>query len=207
MKKNVSIVIAILGWFAIISQYIIAVGKPEADFWAATETYFSYFTILTNTLVAIYLTIQSVDSWRKNPDLIWNRPGVLTAITVYISVVGLVYQIALRHLYNPTGLSKVGDELFHSIIPVLMVLYWYFYEKKKEVALKTLPLWLIYPFLYLAYTLVHGSLTGFYPYPFVNVAELGMPTVLRNSMVLVVVFSLTSMLFIRLGKKIPFPKE
>ena len=207
MKKNGSIVIALLGWFAIISQYLIAISKPEANFWESTETYFSYFTVLTNTLVAIYLTVQSIDSWRKKPELFWNQPGVLTALTVYISIVGLVYQVALRHLYHPTGLSKVGDELFHSIIPILMILYWFFYEKKKDVAIKNLPKWLMYPLIYLIYTLIHGAFTGFYPYPFVNVTEIGMQNVLLNSLYLLVLFSIFAFLFTRVGKLIPHPKE
>ncbi|MFZ5976285.1 MULTISPECIES: Pr6Pr family membrane protein [unclassified Hydrotalea] len=33
--------------------------------------------------------------------------------------------------------------------------------------------WLIYPLLYLVYILIRGSFSGFYPYPFVNVLQIG----------------------------------
>lgn len=33
--------------------------------------------------------------------------------------------------------------------------------------------WLLFPLLYLVYSLVRGNLTGFYPYPFLNVSKQG----------------------------------
>jgi len=95
-----------------------------------TVRFFSFFTILTNTLVAIYFTIISFP-YRRQPAFI-NSPGTLTSITVYITVVGLVYQIALRHLWQPQGTQKIVDELLHTIIPILVIIFWYLSEPKKS---------------------------------------------------------------------------
>lgn len=32
--------------------------------------------------------------------------------------------------------------------------------------------WLGYPLVYAAYSLIHGAVTGFYPYPFINVSNM-----------------------------------
>jgi hypothetical protein len=48
--------------------------------------------------------------------------------------------------------------------------------------------WLGYPLVYAAYSLIHGAVTGFYPYPFINVSNLGYDKLLINMAVLVLVF-------------------
>jgi len=50
--------------------------------------------------------------------------------------------------------------------------------------------WLIFPLVYAGYTFAHGALSGFYPYPFLNVTKLGYPQVLLNCVLLTVGFSL-----------------
>jgi hypothetical protein len=45
-----------------------------------------------------------------------------------------------------------------------------------------------YPLVYLVWTLLHGAVTGWYPYPFVDVADLGYPRALINIAGLVVAF-------------------
>lgn len=49
--------------------------------------------------------------------------GALTAITAFILIVGLVYQIALRGVWQPTGLQRIVDELLHTIIPLYVCIY------------------------------------------------------------------------------------
>ncbi|MCM4154133.1 hypothetical protein DHD05_21300 [Arenibacter sp. N53] len=62
---------------------------------------FSYFTIFTNIMLAPYFTMSYINS-KKNPLNIFLSDGALTALTTFILIVGLVYQISLRHILNPT---------------------------------------------------------------------------------------------------------
>jgi hypothetical protein len=48
---------------------------------------------------------------------------------------------------------------------------------------------LIWPSLYIAYTLAHGAVSDWYPYPFIDVVELGYPTALRNGLGMVVLLA------------------
>ena len=164
MKKNIALIFAIIAWFAVITQFYLMMENRVASVPETIIRFFSFFTILTNTLVAVYFTVLSL---AKNQKGFWQQPGTLTAITVYILVVGLVYQLVLRQIWEPEGMQKVVDELLHSVNPVLVLIFWFIYEKKNNIRWSQLPYWLLYPLIYLVYILVRGHLSGFYPYPFV----------------------------------------
>lgn len=194
MKKHLSLIFASITWFAVIAQYYLMIENRVTPIIETSIRFFSFFTILTNSLVAIYFTLSIL---KKK---IIDKPGTLTAVTVYITIVGIVYQIILRPIWKPTGLQMIVNELLHSVIPLLVILFWYLYEEKKSLTYKQLPMWLIYPFVYLLYILVRGSISNFYPYPFVDVANLGFAKVLSNSAILMLVFISIAALFITLGK-------
>ncbi|MEN4762762.1 MULTISPECIES: Pr6Pr family membrane protein [unclassified Chryseobacterium] len=195
MKRTLAFVFALLGWFALIAQYCLMLKNSVLNFNEMTIQFFSYFTILTNLMVAIYFTNQAL---KKSDSEI--KSGLLTAITIYILIVGMVYQVALRSTWNPTGLQRIVDELLHSIIPVLVIIYWHLYENKKNLQYKQMALWAIYPLFYLFYILIRGSFSKFYPYPFVNVTELGLNKVFINAFFILLFFLALSFLFIRIGK-------
>lgn len=196
MKRTLAFVFAAIGWFAVIAQYYLMIKNTTVSVTETTIRFFSFFTILTNTLVAFYFTLHAI---AQAPRL-FSKPGSLTAITLYITIVGLVYQIVLRPLWSPTGLQKLVDELLHSVTPVLVIIYWYLYESKATVRFGQIPRWLLYPFLYLVYILIRGNFSGFYPYPFVNVATLGMSKVLINSLGLLLIFTVVAALLVGVGK-------
>jgi hypothetical protein len=199
MKKYLSITFAIIVWFAVLAQYYLMIENRVASISETTIRFFSYFTILTNSLVAIYFTLIIIQSRNSFAPIIGN-PGILTAITVYITIVGLVYQIILRHLWHPTGLQMIVDELLHTLIPIMVIIYWYLYENKSSSTYKLIPKWLIYPLIYLTFILIRGNFSNFYPYPFVDVGNLGLSKVLINSILLMALFSGLSAIFITIGR-------
>ena len=130
----------------------------------------------------------------------FKRPSVATAITVYIIIVGVVYNIVLRPLWNPQGLQLVVDELLHSVIPVLMLAYWFAFVPKGKLGWKQFLPWMLYPLIYLVYVLIRGSLSGYYPYPFINVESLGYEKVFINCGFVFGTFIFFSLLLIGLSK-------
>src|SRR4051812_38806133 len=105
-------------------------------------------------------------------------------MAVYITVVGLVYNLILRQLWKPAGLQFVDDELLHSVIPFLFILYWLMFVPKSELKWKDVLFWLIYPLIYLICILIRGALSGFYPYPFINTDDIGYYETFINSGIL-----------------------
>lgn len=198
MKKLLTIVFGLLGWFAVIAQFLLMIDNRVASIFETTIRFFSFFTILTNIIVATYFTLSYFDNKHKLIGVA--RPGTLTAVTVYITVVGLVYQIVLRPLWKPEGLQMIVNELLHTLIPILVILFWYLYENKSSIKYTAILKWLMYPLIYLVFILVRGYFSDFYPYPFVDVVTLGLSKVLLNSIGLVGIFAGFSALFIKIGK-------
>ena len=194
LQRNLSILFAIIVWFAVLAQFYLIIENRVAPVTDTIIRFFSFFTILTNILVAVYFTIKALG--RDQLD----KAGLLTAITVYITIVGLVYQVLLRHIWQPTGLQMVVDELLHSVNPLLVISYWYLFEKKFFVHYKEVFKWMIYPVVYLVYILTRGSFSGFYPYPFINVSEIGISQTLLNGLFLLLFFYAVSVLFIFIGR-------
>ncbi|HEY7849859.1 MAG TPA: Pr6Pr family membrane protein, partial [Ktedonobacterales bacterium] len=54
---------------------------------------------------------------------------------------------------------------------IVVVADWLYQPPLAKLSMRQLGYWLIYPFLYLAYSLIRGAIVGFYPYPFLNPAS------------------------------------
>ena len=191
---------AFIACFAVISQFFLMLNTTELPFFAMIVRFLSFFTILTNSLVAIYFISLLLP---KSTFLFqfFSSPGKLTAVTGYILVVGIVYQIALRHVWNPQGFAMVVDELLHSVIPLFTLIFWMLFEEKENLRFKQITGWLLYPFAYIVYTFIRGFFTNQYPYPFVDVLTLGYPIVFRNALIIVFLFVLFFISMIALSKR------
>lgn len=189
---------AVLGWAGLgIQLYLIFFARLSvgASLLGGLVSFFSYFTVITNTLVAVVLTCAVTD--RESAARRWFlQPWVSSGIAVSIAVVGLAYSILLRHLWHPQGWQFIADELLHDVMPLLFLAYWWLCVPKGTLRLKHLPLWLIYPLVYFAYALLRGHLLGAYAYPFIDVALLGYPQVFINAGGILLGFVLIALLVI-----------
>jgi hypothetical protein len=199
IEKLFLLSIALLGWFSLIMQLVIIVQNRVLSLLATLNNYISFFTILTNTLVAVTATVILLKPASKL-GLFLSKSTTLTATTIYILVVGAVYNLILRFIWEPKGMQMAVDELLHTIIPVLFLIYWFAFVRKDELQWKNVFPWMLYPFIYFIYIIVRGAICGRYPYPFVDVTVLGYPAVFTNSAILTVAFGVLSLLFIGLGK-------
>lgn len=197
--KYLALTIALLSWFAVTAQFFISIDNASLETFTLVIRFFSYFTILTNLIVAVCST--SLALFPKKPiGLFFSKRSTLTAVTLYILLVGLVYNVLLRALWQPHGMAKIVDELLHSVIPLLVLIYWWCDQGKGGMGWKDLLGWLIYPFIYLLYTLGHGAISGFYPYPFVDVNTLGWSTMLINSCIVAVAVLLIGAILIGIAR-------
>jgi hypothetical protein len=190
---------AIIGWFAVISQFYLNVVNSSIPPHEVVIRFFSYFTILTNILVAFCFTILLIKP-KSALGVFFSHPGVLTAVTAYITFVWIAYNVLLRHLWNPEGLQLLVDELLHTIIPFLSILYWLIFVPKTGLQWKSILPWTLYPIAYILCVTSRGAFSGFYPYPFIDVSVLGYFKVLRNDIGLIGAFLLLSLLFVVIGK-------
>ncbi|MBZ4189232.1 Pr6Pr family membrane protein [Niabella beijingensis] len=198
-KRWLVVVIAIVAWFAVILQGYLMFLNTKNPPGETLLRFFSYYTILTNILVAVYCTVLLIRPGGRTGTF-FLRPGPATAVAVYITIVGLVYNLVLRQLWNPGGWQWLVDELLHVGVPLLFILYWLIAVPKSGLRYKGISAWLIYPAVYAVCIFLRGAQSGFYPYPFVDVVSLGYQRALLNSIVLAGGFLLMSAAFIALGR-------
>lgn len=194
--------LAAVGWFALAIQlYLIVRGVPRtaAGIAGAIDRFVSFFTIVTNLLVAVAVT-----AWAWTPGepetASARRPRVATALAAYISIVGLIYSLLLRNLWQPTGLQKIADVLLHDAVPIAYVVYWLAFVPKGRLAWRDVLPWLLYPLGYALYSGVRGALVGSYPYPFIDIGALGYPRVLLNVALLTLLFCGVGLAFIAIDR-------
>ncbi len=196
-RKIFLTLIAIAGWFALIAQFYININSKVASAPEIIIRYFSYFTILTNLIVALCCTNLL---FRSNVSTFLAKPKTLTAITVYIVLVGIIYNVILRFLWNPQGLQRLVDELLHSVIPVLFLLFWLIFVPKGTLQWRNVFSWMIFALVYIIFVLVRGSFSGFYPYPFIDAGKLGLNKTIVNSLGITIVFFIISLVFIAIDR-------
>ena len=203
MQKRTARIIACigaaLGWFAVIAQLYLIITNRVVSVPGTVLRFFSYFTIDTNILVALCFTFIFLGN-RSRLGKIFTKATTITALTVYITIVGIVYNTILRLTWDPQGLQRIVDELLHSVIPVFFILFWVIFTPTKGLKYKQAFSWLIYPLVYIFYAVIHGAITKFYPYLFVDVTRHGYSKVMFNAgMILLAIFVL-SLVLIATGK-------
>lgn len=194
-EKFVAAIGALVAWVAIILQLTLILQNRVAGVPETIIRFFSFFTILTNIIVAISFT-ETLLAKKISSNNFWQRSSTKTAVVIYILVVGIIYNLVLRQLWVPVGLQKVADELLHVVTPILYLFYWIVFVPKQNLHWRFAIQWLWYPFFYLFFILVRGAFSDFYPYPFVDVLNNGYKKVFINSVYVLLLFLVLSVIFI-----------
>ena len=139
--------------------------------------------------------------WRKNAmNAFFRKCTTITAITVYILIVGIVFNLLLRSIVDLQGHHSIVSEIFHVVVPILFFFYWLFFVSPEKISFKTIWFWLLYPIIYMIYTIFHGFISNFYPYPFIDVTKLGLETALTNGVFVLIAFAVLSVILISISK-------
>lgn len=196
LKNNLIRIGFLLGWFSLIAQYIIFMKNSDSNFLVTNLKFFTYFTILSNLMVTLFY---SFCLFYKKSQLISYTTQI--TIVIYITIVAIVYNCILRFIWNPTGLSKILDELLHVINPVLFIIIWFKNNNRYQIPYRYIFKILIFPLFYLSLLLILGFFIKHYPYPFLDVNTIGYEVVLLNSVGVTILFILTSFVFIYISNK------
>lgn len=202
MTRIVAAVIAILGWVSLALQFVLHMNSPlaqDASFAERLTRFFSYFTVSTNIIVAVTLTAVAFFPEAKF-GLFFSKPSTQAAVASYISIVGLIYSLFLRSVWAPEGWNAVADHALHDAMPLLYLVYWLFLVEKKGISWISPLWWLIYPIIYVGYSLIRGAYVNWYPYWFADAGQLGYPVALRNTFFVLVAFFVVGMIFVAIGK-------
>jgi hypothetical protein len=202
MKAVFRSVAGTIGLFALGLQYWLMTQYPDAHSSLTTFTRFlSYFTILTNMLMVLSMFLPLM-ARNSAPGRLLSQPSVRTMIANYSVIVAIVYFLFLSNIGNNRDLELVADQLLHYVTPAIFTFDWLLFVAGDKLRWSTIGTSLILPALYGLWTLVHGALTGWYPYPFFNVARIGYPRTLANFALFIVVFVVVDLVLIFLDRLI-----
>lgn len=126
--------------------------------------FFAFFTILSNLFGAV-LWLWLAARWKatrtRRDDLLRGASVlylVLTFIVVVILLGGAELQVADPRV----------DFIVHKLFPVLVVIDWIIDPPETDLRLRDVGLWLIFPLVWVALTLLRGAFDSWYPYPFLD---------------------------------------
>ena len=174
---------AALSLIAVITQlFAVTVAKGHS-----VVNFFSYFTNLSNIIVSIVFIVSAVRLIRdRNPSQ--SDVAIRGASVVYIAFVGLVFNTLLRDV-DLGDLIPWVNAIVHFIVPIAAVVDWVIWPPRRRLPFMTTVYWMLFPVVYVVYSLIRGAITGFYPYPFFSpVVQHGYGGVALYCVVLVIGF-------------------
>lgn len=165
LKKQYALMMVVLGWLTFLLNIKLRIIDSDKDAIMAITEFFSYFTILTNLLVTLYFT----NCLTKRKITLLNTQEALYALTVYIIIVGLVFNIFFKQYVHHVGWQIIVSNFNHGFAPIATFIYWYFFANKYMVSFPKLCYWVVYPIFYIVFVAINGYITSFYPpYQFGN---------------------------------------
>ncbi|MFC4820285.1 Pr6Pr family membrane protein [Dokdonella ginsengisoli] len=191
--------VAVVAWAALLAQYVLMLAGTWNDPgpWVATLRYFSFFTILSNLLVALTVTSALRSARRAG---FFADAAVRGGVALCIGVTGLVYFFVLSATWAPTGAQWLVDKALHYVTPLAYLAWWLVAAGHGRLRWSDAPRWLLFPGVFLLWSLLHGAWTGWYPYPFLEVGALGYAAVLRNGVLVGVLFLALGLLLVALDR-------
>ena len=180
-------VIAVIAWVALVAQANVTIDRTLARGLTVFDALARMSSYLTNLTVLACAVCFTCVAWRGHKPAVarfFRQPTVVTAVVVYMVFVGVAYNLLLRGYWSPAPLRRILNESLHSVLPMLCALYWVLFVPRFHLRWRHCLLWLVYPVAYLVVTFWRGSLSDFYPYPFINVDTLGIGHALVNSALL-----------------------
>lgn len=151
-----------------------------SDVGTVVTNFLSFFTIQSNLAAAIVMAVAAVWAWtsggRESVEPRW-LATLLVCVTTYMIVTGVVYNLLLRGIALPQGVTVPwSNEVLHVVVPGLLLIDLLFAPKRRALPWSTAAIALGYPLVWVVYTMVRGPLvispsTGnpwWYPYPFLD---------------------------------------
>jgi hypothetical protein len=145
----------------------------------------SFFTVQSNVLCGI---VSAQLARQPDRDGRWWR-GLRLAALVGITVTGVVYSTVLARIHEPIGWEQtLNNVIFHYAVPIAVFAGWLLLGPRPRIDRRSIAYAGAWPVAWLAYTLGHGELSDWYPYPFVDAATSGYGRVFVNVLGVLLVF-------------------
>ena len=177
--------VGLLSLAALVLQYvlILQLTRDNVGVVLGTVRFLTYFTILSN--VAVMLVACAAAAGQPG---FFAQARVRGAVALYIGVTGSIYFFILRHLWQPQGAQWWADTGLHYAVPLAYWAWWLAFAPHGGLRWRHVAGWLLFPLAYVAWVFVRGAWLGEYPYPFIDVGQLGWSRVGVNALGVMGVF-------------------
>ena len=153
---------ALLGLSAIVTEIAIIVERGRF----VPANFFSFFTIESNLFAIFVLIISALALARgKQGRLVAMLRG---ASTLNMIIVGIVFSLLLSGLDVELTAAPWDNIVLHYILPVVVALDWLIDTPKVRIIFRQTAVWIVFPVVYVVYSLIRGHFVGWYPYPFLD---------------------------------------
>lgn len=189
---------ALLSWYGIITRFMIAPDKGEAPLEP-----FKFFTIQTNLMVVLWLTLAVVfrdglsSANMEQMDRLYG--WVRGAITSFITLTFLGYLLLIAPSSTITGTELLASNINHYVVPVYFILDWVMTEHKSY-PIKYPLQWLSYPLFYAVFAYLFQVITNDPIYSFLSIEENGITGFLTMVVALFVGFTVFCFTYFGLNK-------
>lgn len=161
-----------------------------------------YFTNQSNVYLGIVAALMGWRLWSGRREL---PSPVLTSAILFICITGLVYNIVLAPTAEPKhGYAAFSNAVLHVVTPVMALLGWLVFARHGALRYVHALIWLVYPLGYFAFAIVRGLFVTSgdlrYPYPFLDVVELGYAGVGVNAVTYATLFFLLGAILVTVDK-------
>lgn len=158
-------------------------ARPELS--TRLVRFWSFLTIWFNVIVAGTCASLMIDPLRDGR--VWRA---LRADGVVLAAGGgLVHWFLLRPILDLHGADYLADKLLHIVVPVMAIAGWLRFGPRARLDRADLAAFLLVPIAWLVYTFVRGAIVDWYPYPFIDVSQLGYAGAVRNAVAIALVMA------------------
>ncbi|MFC1413945.1 Pr6Pr family membrane protein [Streptacidiphilus sp. N1-12] len=170
--------------FALLGAAALAATAAHAgDTGLGLVSFFSFFTVLSNCALVLVFGYGGAAALLDRPTC----PDLLRgAVTLYMAVTGLVYAVALSDV--DTAMLAWTNTVLHQLLPLVALGDWLLLRTARRLRWSETARWLVFPLLYLVYTLLRGPHAHWYPYPFLDPRTHGYGHVAAASALVTVAF-------------------
>jgi hypothetical protein len=170
-----------------------------------TTNFLSFFTNESNLFAAGLLLYGAYRALRPGGQVSSSAYDLLRgAAVIYMTITGVVFVLLL----SPSSESVPwANAVVHYAMPVVIVLDWLIDPPRMRITRTKAWRWLIFPAVYFSYTLIRGAITGWYPYPFLNVATKGYGQVLADGVGILIGMTVVGSATLLLGNALRVRRE
>ena len=209
---------------AVVAQLARSLAKAAdlgRDVGTTVANYFSFFTILSNSLTAIVLIWAALWFFARGRHADAEPPALalsLACVTTYMIITGVVYNLLLRSIPLDQGSTVIpwSNEVLHLIGPLFLLADLFVGPMRRALPWRAVWAIIALPLLWVVYTMLRGPLVTnpvsgdpyWYPYPFLNPNGAGgWSSVLFWIVVIAIAFLVVASLIVWWGRRVGAERE